>query len=540
MIPSLSRLSPKKRAFLTGTLLLTATGFLCRILGFFYRIFMSRTIGAEGLGIYNTVHPVFGICFAVCAGSIQTALSQYVAANQKKGRSVFRTGLCISLSLSAFLALFICRHAALIAKRFLLEPRCEPYLLVMALSVPFAALHACINGYYYGMQKSRVPAYSQVAEQIIRMAAVFGIVQVMQREGREITVSLAVYGHLIGEAASAGFTLICLIFCPPDPGNADPANPSRRRFRPSPESASLQSFLTDNAIPLVTLALPLMGNRLVLNLLASAEAIWIPNRLTVFGLSSSDSFSVYGVLTGMALPFIMFPSAITNSIAVLLLPTVAQAQAEGRREQIASTISMALRYSLYMGILCTGIFCVYGYELGTGVFHNPSAGAYIRALGWLCPFMYLATTLGSILNGLGKTSSTFLQNVCALLLRLTFVLLGIPHLGMKAYLWGILASEIFLALWHLITLRDFAAFSWNAAEMIGKPVMLMILGSWLNQKFWLFLLPLLRPLPLEPGAAWSFLGTALKIGTLCVVYGALLAGWHAAAHHGERSREHLA
>ena len=56
-------LSPKKRAFLTGTLLLTGTGFLCRILGFFYRIFMSRTIGAEGLGIYNMVHPVFGICF---------------------------------------------------------------------------------------------------------------------------------------------------------------------------------------------------------------------------------------------------------------------------------------------------------------------------------------------------------------------------------------------------------------------------------------------------------------------------------------------
>jgi stage V sporulation protein B len=74
-----SWLSPRKRAFITGTLLLTGTGFLCRVLGFFYRIFMSRAVGAEGLGIYNMVHPVFGICFAVCAGSIQTALSQYEA-----------------------------------------------------------------------------------------------------------------------------------------------------------------------------------------------------------------------------------------------------------------------------------------------------------------------------------------------------------------------------------------------------------------------------------------------------------------------------
>ena len=65
-------------------------------------------------------------------------------------------------------------------------------------SVPFAALHACINGYYYGAQKSRIPAFSQVAEQVIRMGAVFLIAGIWIEEGRPITVSLAVYGHLIG------------------------------------------------------------------------------------------------------------------------------------------------------------------------------------------------------------------------------------------------------------------------------------------------------------------------------------------------------
>ena len=84
-MPRLSALSPQKRAFLAGTLLLTGTGFACRILGFFYRIFLSRTIGAQGLGLYNMVHPVFGICFSVCAGSIQTALSQYIAAHTGQG-----------------------------------------------------------------------------------------------------------------------------------------------------------------------------------------------------------------------------------------------------------------------------------------------------------------------------------------------------------------------------------------------------------------------------------------------------------------------
>ena len=120
------RLSPRKMAFITGTLLLTSTGFICRILGFFYRIYMSRTIGAEGLGIYNMVHPIFSICFAVCAGSIQTALSQYVAANQARGKAVFKTGLVIAMGMSFILAWVIYTNNHFLAEKLLLEPRCAP------------------------------------------------------------------------------------------------------------------------------------------------------------------------------------------------------------------------------------------------------------------------------------------------------------------------------------------------------------------------------------------------------------------------------
>ena len=172
-MPSFSGLSPQKRAFLAGTLLLTATGFACRILGFFYRIFLSRTIGAEGLGLYNMVHPVFSICFSECAGSIQTALSQYIASHVSQGKKVFRSGLAVSMLLSILMALGISHSSHWIACHILLEERCAPLLPIIALSVPFAAFHACINGYYYGMQKSRVPAFSQVAEQVVRMGLVF-------------------------------------------------------------------------------------------------------------------------------------------------------------------------------------------------------------------------------------------------------------------------------------------------------------------------------------------------------------------------------
>ncbi|EDP14638.1 hypothetical protein CLOBOL_05180 [Enterocloster bolteae ATCC BAA-613] len=493
-------------AFITGTLLLTSTGFICRILGFFYRIFMSRTIGAEGLGIYNMVHPIFSICFAVCAGSIQTALSQYVAANQTRGRAVFRTGLVIAMGMSFLLAWVIYGNAGFLAEKLLLEPRCAPYLPVMAVSVPFAALHACINGYYYGMQKARVPAFSQVAEQVIRMGAVFLIASIWLESGRQITVSLAVYGHLIGEMASAVFTVFCLGFFPPCKDGD-----SRR-------APAIPLSFGATAAPLMALALPLMGNRLILNVLGSAEAIWIPNRLMSSGLTNSEALSVYGVLTSMALPFILFPSAITNSMAVLLLPTVAEAQADGNEARISSMISMSLRYSCYMGVLCIGIFTIFGNQLGVSVFHDQNAGTYITILSWLCPFMYLATTMGSILNGLGRTSSTFFQNVFAMVIRLAFVLFAIPRYGILGYLWGMLVSELALALMSFLAVKRLVPFCWDTVNMIVKPVLLLLIsiGMYLafsQSCFWLKELPL-------------FIMTAVQILFLSFSYMGLLLLFH--------------
>ena len=496
-----SDLSEKKRAFLTGTLLLTAAGFLCRLLGFFYRIFLSRTIGAEGLGIYNMVHPVYGICFALCGGSIQTALSQYIAAHESQGRKVFRTGLTISMVLSGILAFLICQYPAWIASRILMEPRCAPYLPVMGLSLPFASFHACANGYCYGAQRSRVPAFSQVAEQVVRMSLVFLIAGKWAAEGTEITVRLAVYGHLIGEIGAASFNLLCLGLFPPQGRNMERAE----------ESSCL--------MPLMTLALPLMGNRLILNLLAGAEAVWIPNRLQMSGLSDAEAFSVYGILTSMALPFILFPSAITNSIAVLLLPSVAKDQAEGRTESISGSVSMALRYSLYMGILCIGIFVLFGCPLGISVFKEEQAGHCMQILAWLCPFLYLAATMGSILNGLGCTRTTFLQSVAAMLLRLVFVVAGIPLFGIYGYLCGMLISEIFLALAHLWSLKRRIPFTWNARDMIAKPAFFLFLATGIHYFIAGFL-------PTPSGTMPLFLKTSGQILLLSSCYGVLLLYAH--------------
>ena len=83
--------------------------------------------------------------------------------------------------------------------------------------------------------------------------------------------------------------------------------------------------------------------------------------------------------------------------------------------------------------------------MGRILFANELAGTFIVTLGWICPFLYLSTMLHSILNGLGKTTSTFFLNVLGLGIRIGFVLFVIPVAGIKGYLWGILLSQAVMA-----------------------------------------------------------------------------------------------
>ena len=68
-----------KNPLLIGTFILTVTGLLSRFIGFFYRIFLSKVFGAEGMGIYQLISPVLALSFSLTVSGMQTAISKYVA-----------------------------------------------------------------------------------------------------------------------------------------------------------------------------------------------------------------------------------------------------------------------------------------------------------------------------------------------------------------------------------------------------------------------------------------------------------------------------
>lgn len=437
----------------TGTAILTLTGLVSRLIGFFYRIFLSNIFGAEGMGIYQLISPVLALSYSLTVSGIQTAISKYVAdeTSTHDYKNSFRTlwaGFLLAMALSIVCASGIYLYADFIAVTFLLEARTAPLLRIIALSIPMASVHSCINGYFYGIRKTAIPAFSQLAEQVCRVGSVYLIYFICKDKGFTPTISFAVVGLVIGESASMLVSVIAILS---RARHVFPVRPAHSSLRPLPgcrpanapgSFAGLTRIYRHIMEKLLQLAVPLSANRLVLNLLQSVEAVYIPNRLMAYGLNNTDALGVYGVLTGMSLPLILFPSALTNSISVLLLPIVAEADAGGNQSAVKRAILTSIRLCLLLGFCCTALFLLFGRLAGRLLFHSDMAGSFILTLSFLCPFMYLASTLNSILNGLGKTVQTFLFSVLSLLLRLLFVFLAIPLFGIKGYLWGMLASQM--------------------------------------------------------------------------------------------------
>lgn len=413
----------------TGTVILTATGLASRIIGFLYRIFLTHTIGATGLGIYQLTFPIFTLGLSICTGGIQTAISKYTA--EEKNMASFLCGSAICLSLSTVCSVLLCRHAPWLATRIVSEPACTPLLRIISYSLPFACMHACFNGYYYGEKKTAIPAVSQLFEQAVRVGSVYLFYRIRVEQHAALTPALAMWGTVCGEVAAFLFCLTTFHL---------------RLIRPTVQTLRR----------IIYFATPLTGSRVTLNLFASAEAILLPQALVLFGLTREDALSVFGTLTGMALPMILLPTVLTGSLSVLLLPAVSEAAAEGNRAQIGRTIRRTVELCVILGLGCTLAFLLFGHLIGTLLFHSPLAGAYITSLGFLCPFLFLAGTLNSILHGLELTLYTFVINLTTCGLRLAAIWLLVPRFGLYSYLWSMLLSQVLQAgayLWKLKHLR---------------------------------------------------------------------------------------
>lgn len=442
--------SLKKNPLITGTLLMTAAGVLSRIIGFFYRIFLSRTIGAEALGIYQLIGPVFSLCFALTASSIQTSISKFVGdaiggckdslCGEKKARAYLILGLVLSCGLSILTGIFMYFNADWIAVRFLGEARCAPLLVLLTYSLLPCCIHACINGYYYGRKNAFVPSLCQLIEQIARVGSVWIIFQITTEKGIPLTAFHAVCGLVIGECFGLLVSMSALLR-------------EKRLPRGSYTSDSICNSTMTHAF--LAMVIPLTINRLSVAFSTSLENLLIPQKLQLYGYTQTDALSIYGILSGMTLSIILFPCVLTNSLSVLLLPAISEARGRSNENQIRRTTKKAIQLGLLLGFAFTILFLLTGDMIGNKLFHNALAGHFICRLAWLCPLMYITSLLNSILHGLGRPKQVLFVNLLACLIRIGMIWFLVPAYGIGAYLWGLLLSQVFASVACMWLLREF-------------------------------------------------------------------------------------
>lgn len=457
-----------------GTLILTIAGFSTRILGFYNRIFLSGLIGAKEMGIYQLIFPLYMVAFALTTCGNELAVTKLVSEYKSRGdmasaRAFFRVCFVVSALLSLTVCFIMRRNALWLCTHILNAPECVNCLKIICLGIPFMSMKGSIHGYFIGLEKSSVHGISDLLEQTAKIFGLYLLATYICVRS-SYNAQFAVWGIVIGEVTAFLYSVAALLVHHRKYKNCFQGRPIRK--------AQIFRLFAKNSIPLT-------ANRLALTVLQSIEAIMIPTVLLMYYHNSELSLATYGVFSGMAFPFIMFPSTITNSLSTMLLPAVSSANSSLQKPYLVRLCEKSLHFCLLIGIFSTITFYIFGRDIGMLFFQNKEAGMYLYQLSFLCPLIYLATTLASILNGLGFAAHNLLLTMIATVIRIGFIQLLIPKIGITGYTAGMFASYLFLSLACMGKLQKQVPIELHFQESIFLPCCVFtLLGS---MAYYLFL-----------------------------------------------------
>ena len=418
---------------ITGTILLTMAGTTSRFMGFFFRIFLNDIMGTTGLGLYQLVIPLMSICLALCCNGFQTATSKLVAEKSENRHSVLICALIMSTAISIVLTFVMYTNAHFISMHILGEYRCIPLVKMLSFSIIPAGIHSCINGYYYGLKKTAVPSITQLIEQSARIGSCYLVYIILQSENKSFLPVHSICGIAAGEFAAALFSISAAHF-----------SISRCEVLYDPVPTPASRLFKQSCRNLAVLFIPMSLNYFLISFSSSVENMLIPKTLVRYGLSSSDALSLFGTLTGLSLPVLLFPGVLCSCACVLILPAISEANACGQKHHVSQTVTRSVSFGMFFGLSFTFIFFCLSDFIGNFLFGSDLCGYFIRKLCWLCPMLNISGMLCSVLHGLGMAKQVLLVNLLSCCIRISMIALLVPLNGIDAYLWALLASWIFL------------------------------------------------------------------------------------------------
>ncbi|MBE6532359.1 MAG: hypothetical protein E7676_02480 [Ruminococcaceae bacterium] len=464
-------MSEKMRFFRSG-ILLTLVGLAMRTVSMFFGAFISRTVGAEGTGLFTLVTTVYSFAVTFATSGVSLTVTSLVASALGEGKPrevgrVVRGALIYAAVFGTLASVILFFGADFLGTRVLSDERTVTSLKVLSFSLVPTSLGAVFAGYFVGVKRVGFNAAVSVFCQAVKIGLTVALVGALAKDG----IVSAVVGLCIGITLTEilGFLLIFVEFL---------IDRARHFDKAKGASAELRGVSK--------MALPLAFSAYVRSFLLNIEHILIPRKLRERGEDTAEAYSHYGTLHGMALPLIIYPMSPLSSFAGLLVPEFAEDLAAGRSSRMEKIATRALNTTLTYATVCAVFLFVFAEELGYAIYDSYDAGYYISTLSFIVPIMYMDHVADSMLKGIGEQVYSMWVNITDSLLSVILVWVLIPRLGIMGYAVVIVIMEAYNFILSIFRLRKRVKFTLNPLTAIAQPLFAALFSTYLTRRLFAF------------------------------------------------------
>jgi stage V sporulation protein B len=473
----------KKGSFIKGAAILTAAGLAARVMGFGYRVILTRIIGAEGMGLYQMAYPIYTVLLVISRSGIPVALAKLIAdkiaADKKKeAYKIFKVARKMSFVVGLLISIIMALLAKPLISLLSLDPRSYYAVLAISPAIFVVSIMASYRGFFQGLQDMVPTAKSQILEQFIRMFTMVGLVIFLVPYGLEFAAAGASFGAVSG--ALGGLVILLIIY-------------SKRKekifsfLENGHDSVELSSKNVVKRI--ISLGVPITLGALVMPLMSLVDLVFVPNRLQDAGFMVREATELYGMFSAVAMPLVNFPTIITVSLSASLVPAIAEAYTLGKEKLIHYRTQTALRLTILISLpAAVGLFLL-AEPLTEIIFATPGAAVPLRFVSWGVFFIALQQTSTGILTGIGKTSIPARNLMVGAVFNafINYTLTAIPAFGIRGAALGTSIGFAIAAFLNLYYVKKESGFIIDAKAMILKPFSSVILMGMFVKIFYNYL-----------------------------------------------------
>mgnify|MGYP001604465307 CR=1 FL=1 len=430
----------EKDNFFKNSFMLTASNITTGLLGFAFSIYLSKILGAEGIGLYNIIMPIYNLFICLMTAGIVAALSKVSAVYSERNETNNLTKTINSVALfniiwALLIGVLVFFLAPLISKYGINDIRTINAIKVTCPAMVFISLSNILKGYFLGVSKIKVPALIDIFEKGMRIITITILVYAFSTNNLTTLVTLAYVSLAIGEFQS--LVLLFIYY--------------RRCIKKLPKSNVKADGRAQLLFNVLIISLPLCINGFLSNIFATLSTLIVPRRLLVAGFSYVEALSLIGKYTGMAVTLIGIPLIVVNSINSLLIPDLSQSLSRGDSYEASVRIKKVMKISFLLGLSTTVICSLIPYELGNLFYSRNDLGSFIFMASLAAPIFFTSSIMFGVLNGLNKQGIIVRNSLIIALIEVIclFIFTSIPNINIYGYSITLFITSSFSILLNL-------------------------------------------------------------------------------------------